>query len=624
MRFEPNRSLRATCVALALGAFCAAAMGDEVTDRSKDPNLWAAPGGDPALTRHSALKEITTSNVGQLQMIWSQSSGTLRGHEGQPLVVTLNGKPMMYFVSAWPNIVQALDLSDPDHPRQVWNYKKTTNRDESAVPRACCDTVNRGASFADGKLVFGTLDGFVIALDAATGKEDWVVKIAYPDKGETITPAPIIADGKVLIGFGGDEFAARGGFFALDLQSGKQIWHCFNNGTDADICLTKDSNKKHPEYGTAGKNLGTATYPTDEWKRGGGAMWGWYSYDPELKLVYASSGNPGLWSPQYRCGADPITQEACNSGKWDNKFSMSIFARKVDTGEVVWVYQMTPFDQWDYDGINENMLEDLSVDGKPRKVLMHFDRNGFAYMLDRTDGTLLRANKYVTVNWAEKVDMKTGRPVKVFEHSPLKVHENTQACPSAMGGKDQQPCAIDPKEPGMAYCPTNNWCMELEPQERSHTQQGIVYVFANVFMYPEKPGITGKLKKFNVLTGETVWEIPDPYPNWGGALVTDGGLVFYGSLGGDFRAVDRSSGKVLWQRKLGSGIIGNPITYSVNGKQYVSVWSGIGGWIGLPVTAGLDLNDKFGAIGATAMTKAAGLQYIPQGGTLYTFSIPSQ
>jgi glucose dehydrogenase len=176
----------------------------------------------------------------------------------------------------------------------------------------------------------------------------------------------------------------------------------------------------------------------------------------------------------------------------------------------------------------------------------------------------------------------------------------------------------------MAYCPTNNWCMEDEPQERSHTQQGIVYVFANVYMYPEKPGITGKLKKFNVLTGETVWEIPDPYPNWGGALVTDGGLVFYGSLNGDFRAVDRASGKVLWQRRLGSGIIGNPITYSVNGKQYVSVWSGIGGWIGLPVTAGLDLNDKYGAIGATAMTKAAGLNLIPQGGTLYTFAVEKE
>jgi glucose dehydrogenase len=239
MRFERKRTLCALGASLALGAFCAAAFGDEVTDRSKDPNLWAAPGGDQSLTRHSTLKDINASNVGHLQMIWSQSSGTLRGHEGQPLVVTVNGKPMMYMESGWPNIVQALDLSDPDHPKEVWNYKKTTNRDDSAVPRACCDTVNRGPSYADGKLVFGTLDGFVIALDAVTGKEVWVVKHAYPDKGETITPAPLIAEGKVLIGFGGDEFAARGRFTAYNLADGKKVWECYNTGSDKDVCLTK-------------------------------------------------------------------------------------------------------------------------------------------------------------------------------------------------------------------------------------------------------------------------------------------------------------------------------------------------------------------------------------------------
>jgi PQQ-dependent dehydrogenase (methanol/ethanol family) len=447
----------------------------------------------------------------------------------------------------------------------------------------------------------------------------WVVKHAYPAKGETITGAPLIAEGKVIEGFGGDEFAARGRLTAYDLGTGKKVWEFYATGTDKDVGLTPATNKKHPEYGKAGSDLGIHTYPGDEWKRGGGAQWGFFSYDPDLKLVYTSSGNPGLWSPSYRCGQK--TQAECNSGKWDNKWSMTIFARNVDTGEVAWAYQMTPFDQWDYDGINENMLEDLTVDGKARKVLIHFDRNGFAYVLDRTDGTLLRAHNYVTVNWAEKIDMKTGRPVKVPAHSPLEVNGNTQACPSAMGGKDQQPCAIDPGEPGIAYCPTNNWCMEDEPQARSHTQQGTVYVFANVYMYPEKPGTTGKFKKFNFLTGETVWEIPNPYPTWGGALVTDGGLAFFGALNGDFFAVDRSSGKVLWQRRLGSGIIGNPITYRVAGKQYVSIWSGIGGWIGLPVTAGLDLSDKFGAIGATAMTKAANLDKIPMGGTLYTFRV---
>ena len=607
------------CAAMALTAISSATIADEVADRAKDPNLWAAPGGDEALTRHSKLKDINTTNVSKLQMIWSQSSGTLRGHEGQPLVVVVDGKTMMYMESGWPNIVQALDLTNPDQPQQIWHYNKSTDRDESAVARACCDTVNRGLSYADGKLVFATLDGFVVALDAKTGKEDWVVKDAWPDKGETITPAPIIANGKVIIGFGGDEFAARGRLDAYNLADGKKVWEFYATGSDKDVGLTSNTNKAHPEYGTAGKDLGISTYPGDEWKRGGGAQWGFYSYDPELKLVYTSSGNPGLWSPSYRCGDK--TQQECNSGKWDNKWSMSIFARNIDTGEVAWVYQMTPFDQWDYDGINENMLEDLTVDGKMHKVLIHFDRNGFAYVLDRADGTLLRANKYVTTNWAEKIDMKTGRPVKVYEHSPLLPNGNTQACPSAMGGKDQQPCAIDPTEPGMAYCPTNNWCMEDEPQQRSHTQQGTVYVFANVYMYPEKPGVTGKFKKFNVLTGETVWEIPDPYPNWGGALVTDGGLAFYGDLQGNFRAVDRKTGKVLWERRLGSGIIGNPIAYKVAGKEYISVWSGIGGWFGLPVTAGLDLSDKFGAIGATAMTKAANLDKIPMGGTLYTFRV---
>jgi PQQ-dependent dehydrogenase (methanol/ethanol family) len=617
--------VKVLCAAAALVTTCGAALAQttdsEEFQRFKDPNQWGAPAGNLSLNRYSALKEINTGNVKDLQMVWSQSSGTLRGHEGQPLVIEdVGGKPMMFMESGWPNIVQALDLTDPDHPVQVWSYTKTSGRDESAVPRACCDTVNRGLSYADGKLVFATLDGYVIALDAATGKQDWVVKSAYPEHGETITPAPIIAHGKVIIGFGGDEFGARGAMWAYDLADGKVAWHCYSTGSDKDVCLTKETNKNHPNHGVAGKDVGISSYPGDEWKRGGGAAWGWYAYDPDLHMVYYGTGNPGLWSPSYRC-SPPVTQENCNSGKSDNKWSLTIFGRNVDTGEAVWAYQMTPFDQWDYDGVNEVVLVDLNIDGKMHKSLVHFDRNGFAYVLDRTDGTLLRAHKYVTVNWAEKIDMKTDKPVKVFEHSPLKVGDNTQACPSAMGGKDQQPVAVDPTDPENFYVPTNNWCMEDEPQARSHTQQGTVYVFANVYMYPEKPGVTGKFKKFNVVTGKTEWEIPDQYPNWGGGLVTAGGLAFYGSLGGDLRAVDRSTGKILWSRKLSSGIIGNPIAYSVKGKEYVSVWSGIGGWIGLPVTAGLDLNDKFGAIGATAMTKAAGLNHIPQGGTLFTFKV---
>jgi len=604
--------------ALALTARVAQA-NPETIELAKDPKWWPAPGRDLALTRHSPLKQINKDNVARLELAWAQSTGALRGHEGQPIVVPVDGKPMMFFVSPWPNIVQALDLSDPDNPVQVWSYVKTTDRDESAVPRACCDTINRGLSYADGKIVFGTLDGWVIALDARTGEELWVVRNNYPEKGETHTGPVIIADKYVIVGFGGDEFAARGRLTAYDLETGERVWVCHSTGSDEDVCLTPETNKANPHFGTYGKNLGITTWPEGEWKLGGGAPWAWFSYDPALRMIYVGTGNPGHWSPSFRCGAD--THEECNTGAWDNKWSMTIFGRKVDTGEAVFAYQKTPFDQWDYDGVNENILVDMEVDGKKRKVLVNFDRNGFAYVLDRSDGTLLRAHKFVTVNWAEKVDLETGRPVKVKEHSPLEVGKTVQACPSAMGGKDQQPAAVDPKEPNIFYVPTNNWCMEDTPQPRTHTQQGTVYVFANVYMYPEVPGVTGKLKKFDVLTGETLWEIPDPFPNWGGVLVTDGGLVFYGSLSGDFRAVDRDTGEILWERKLGSGIIGNPITYEINGTQYVSVFAGIGGWVGLPVTAGLDWNDRFGAIGATAIAKASKLYTIPQGGTLYTFRL---
>ncbi|HEV2444021.1 MAG TPA: PQQ-dependent dehydrogenase, methanol/ethanol family [Steroidobacteraceae bacterium] len=601
-------------------AFAQAGSDAEEAQNSANPDLWPSMGQNLALDRNSKLTQINTKTVKHLQMIWSQSTGALRGHEGQPIVVDVGGKPMMYFVSAWPNIVQALDLSDPDHPVEVWNYLKKTDRDLSAVPRACCDTVNRGLNYADGKVLFNTLDGYLIALDAMSGKVDWEVKHAYPDQGETVTNAPLIANDKVIVGFGGDEFAARGRVEAYDLATGKLLWKYWDNGTDEEIGLTAETNKANPQFGTAGQNTGM-TYPADEWKRGGGSAWAWYSYDPALKLVYYGSGNPGLWSPAYRCGANPPTQEACNSGKYDNKWSMTIFARNVDTGKVVWAYQMTPFDQWDYDGVNEPILVDMKIDGRTRKTLVHFDRNGFAYVLDRTNGDLLEAHKYVTVNWAEKVDMKTGRPVKVYEHSPLLVNQMAQACPSAMGGKDQQPASVDPRDPQIFYVPTNNWCMQDTPQTRTSMQQGVVYVFANVYMYEDKAGVSGRLKAFNVVTGKTVWDVPDKYPNWGGTLNTDGGLVFYGSLGGDFRAVDRKTGRVMWSRKLGSGIIGNPITYSIKGHQYVSVFCGIGGWIGLPVTAGLDMNDKYGAIGATAMAKATGLTQIPQGGALYTFRL---
>lgn len=577
-----------------------------------NPDNWAVTGRDYSLTRFSPLADINRTNVKNLQQIWSFSSGTLRGHEGQPLVVG----SMMYLVSAYPNYVYALDLSHPDAYEMVWKY--VPEQDNRAVATACCDVVNRGLSYAKGKVVFATLDGHLIALDAKTGAVIWNVKHADPSRGETVTPAPLIVHDAVIEGFGGDEFAARGKLSAYDLETGKLLWGCYSTGSDKDVCLGKDFNKAHPEYGQLG-DLGLKTYPGDEWMRGGGAPWAWYSYDPKLDLIYLSTGNPGLWSPTYRCGA--TTYEECISGAWDNKWSMTIFARRPETGEAVWGYQMTPFDQWDYDGVNEDILVTLPVKGKQVPSLVHFDRNGFAYVLDRRDGTLIAANKFVNVNWAERIDLTTGRPVRVKEHSPFEKNVSTQASPSAMGGKDQQPCAVDPRQPTIFFCPTNNWYMEDQPLTRGHTQQGIPYVFANVLMKPEKPGNLGNFKAFDVLTGAKKWVVHEQFPTWGGALVTAGGLVFYGTLDGWLRGVDEQTGKIMWQRKLSSGIIGNPIAYRIDGKEYISVWTGIGGWIGLPITAGLDPSDPTGALGASGLAFSNGFDKITQGGTLYTFRV---
>ncbi|MCG8323892.1 MAG: PQQ-binding-like beta-propeller repeat protein, partial [Thiotrichales bacterium] len=288
MKQPINRLLSRAVVTSALVLFTgvnvnAGTASEEIDAATKNPNLWPAPGRDNKLTRYSPLDQINEANVTRLNYSWSQSTGGLRGHEGQPVVVNLDGKPMMYFSSGWPNIIQALDLSDPDNPKQVWNYEKQTDRDETAVPRACCDTVHRGVNFAKGMLITHTLDGFIIALDARTGEEKWVTKHAYPPKGETHTGPTLVAEDLVIAGFGGDEFAARGRLAAYDIMTGKQVWACHSTGADKDVCLTKASNKANPHFGTAGKDIGLTSYPDDEFKIGGGAPWAWGSYDPELK-----------------------------------------------------------------------------------------------------------------------------------------------------------------------------------------------------------------------------------------------------------------------------------------------------------------------------------------------------
>jgi lanthanide-dependent methanol dehydrogenase len=596
------------------------AANDNFATEGRDVSQWAASGGNQASMRHSALTDVNIGSVAKLQMIWSQSSGGLR-YSGQPLVVSnVGGRPMMFFVSAWPNIVQALDLSDPNIPKQLWNYDKKTDRDYSAVPHdGCCGTVNRSVSYANGRVVFGTLDGFIIALDALTGQMIWTVKHAHPEHGETVTTDPIIADDQVIAGFGGDELVGRGSLVAYDLKTGQVAWTCQGAGIDEKDCVTSEINNRIPQFGTDSKQRGEFTHSKDGPELGGGSPWTWVGFDPQLRIVYALTGSPVHWDLSQGCGAD--SQAVCNQGRWRNSRSIAMYARKIDTGAAVWAYQMPRVEQTDSSGVNDNILVDLTVDGKLRKCLVHLDHNGIAYILDRVDGTVLRAGRIGSNEWAARADLKTEQPSKAPSSSSLARRVNIDSCHSGAGDKDQQPCAVDPADPTKLYCPTNNWCSEDETEDRTHTARGAVYTIANVPVYPQKLAIKGKLNKFDLLTGESDWEITDSYPNWSSALVTDGGLVFYGSLSGDFRAVDRKTGAIVWHRKLGSGIIGDPVTYKIKGKQYISVWAGFRRLIRSPAIAGLSSNDTDGAVRGSAMPKIAEFDHVRQGDTLYTFAL---
>jgi alcohol dehydrogenase (cytochrome c)/methanol dehydrogenase (cytochrome c) subunit 1 len=507
--------------------------------------------------------------------------------------------------------IYALDLTKEGAPIK-WTY--TPRTDKRAVPVACCDVVQRGLNFASGKILFSTLDGQVIALDAATGKEVWKIKNANPQNGETMTMAGLVVKDKYIVGVSGGEFGIRGWVAAYNVSDGKQAWKAYSMGPDEDVKIAADFNSANPHYGQ--KGVGTSTWPGEHWKIGGGSTWGWYSYDPELNLFYYSTGNPGTWNPTPRKG--------------DNKWSMTIFARNPDTGEAKWAYQMTPWDAWDYDGVNEHQLADLTIGGKKVKALVHFDRNGFGYTLDRTNGTLLVAEPFVYVNWAKGIDLKTGRPIEDPVKRTKQGEDTKDICPCAMGGKDQQPSAYSPKT-GLFYVPTNNMCMNYEGVEVKY-QSGAPYVGANVLMFPGRAnmagapsdGHVGDFIAWDATTGKRVWTLKEAQPVWSGALAAAGGVVFYATLDGWFKAVDDKTGALLWKHKLAAGSIGNPMTYvAPDGKQYVAIYSGPGGWYAAPVAANLSRDDPYGALGAVGVAFGANLDKATSvGGTLHVFSLP--
>jgi lanthanide-dependent methanol dehydrogenase len=567
-----RKYLLTTCIgALAVFAAGGANANDELIKMSQNPKDWVMPTGDYANTRYSKLKQITSSNVGKLQVAWTFSTGVLRGHEGAPLVIG----DVMYVHAPFPNTVYALDLN---HDAKIlWKYEP--KQDPNVIPVMCCDTVNRGPSYADGKIFLHQADTTLVALDAKTGKVVWSVKNGDPAKGETGTSAPMVMKDKVLVGISGGEFGIRGSVTAYNIKDGKRVWRGYSMGPDSDTLI--DPQKTTHLGKPVGADSGTNTYQGDQWKIGGGSTWGWYSYDPQLNLVYYGTGNPSTWNPKQRPG--------------DNRWSMTIFARDVDTGIARWVYQMTPHDEWDYDGVNEMILADQNIGGQTRKTLVHFDRNGLGYTLDRTNGELLVAAKYdPAVNWVSKVDMDKnsttyGRPLVVSQYSTDQNGEdkNTKGvCPAALGTKDEQPAAYSP-DTQLFYVPTNHVCMDYEPYKVSYTA-GQPYVGATLSMYPPpgEPNM-GNFIAWDAKTGKIVWSDKEQFSVWSGALATAGNVVFYGTLEGYLKAVDAKTGKELYKFKTPSGIIGNVMTYEHGGKQYVAVLSGVGGWAGIGLAAGL-------------------------------------
>ena len=600
-----KRLLNSTVAVLLLTGAAGYANESVLTETAK-PEQWAIQTGDYANHRYSELDQINRENVGDLRVAWTFSTGVLRGHEGSPLVIG----DIMYVHTPFPNNVFALDLANDG--KILWRYEP--QQDPEVIAVMCCDTVNRGVAYADGMILLSQADTTVVALDAKSGEVKWSTKIGDPAIGETLTATVMPVKDKVMVGVSGGEYGVRGRLTALNLADGTEAWKAYSTGPDDEMLV--DPEKTTHLGKPVGADSSLNSWEGDQWKIGGGSIWGWFSYDPDLNLVYYGTGNPSTWNPSQRPG--------------DNKWSMTIMARDADTGMAKWFYQMTPHDEWDFDGVNENILTDQEIDGQPRKLLTHFDRNGFGYTLDRETGELLVAEKFdPAVNWATHVEMdpnsdQYGRPQVVAEYSTAQNGEDentTGICPAALGTKDQQPAAYSPKTQTF-YVPTNHVCMDYEPFRVAYTA-GQPYVGATLSMYPapDSHGGMGNFIAWDNIEGKIKWSLPEQFSVWSGALATAGDVVFYGTLEGYLKAVDADTGDELYKFKTPSGIIGNVMTYEHAGKQYIGILSGVGGWAGIGLAAGLtNPNEGLGAVGGYAALS----DYTELGGQLTVFELPGE
>ena len=561
-----------------------------------DDHQWTMAAKNYASTRFSTLTEINTANVKSLKLAWTFSTGLTHGHEAAPLVADNT----MYIVTPFPNILFALDLTKPGAPVK-WSYEPHPAAASQGV--ACCDVVNRGAAYYNGKIIYNTLDVQTVAVDAKTGKQLWKTSLGDINHGESITMAPIVAKGKVIVGNSGGEFGVRGWMAGLDAETGKVVWRAYGTGPDRDVLIGADFKPFYAQ--DRGKDLGVTSWQGEQWKIGGATGWSWISYDPDLDLIYYGTSNAGPWNADQRPG--------------DNRWGSTLFARRPETGAAVWAYQLNPHDDHDYDAVNENILLDLKINGQMRKVLAHPDRNARMYLMDRSTGEVLSAEAFAFQNTSKGVDLKTGK-LTVDPSKSTGFKTVRDICPASPGGKDWQPSAFSPKT-GLLYLPHNNLCMEYQGLQANYIS-GTPYVGANVRIYAGPGGNRGEFSAWDPVSARTVWSVKESYPVWSGAVATAGDVVFYGTMDGWFKALDARNGTLLWQFKVGSGIVGQPITYQgPDGKQYVAILSGVGGWAGAVVSGGLNSKDGTAALGfATAMADLP--QHTTKGGMLYVFALP--
>ncbi len=554
-----KRFVFAACAILLTPFGAHAQSADQLIKGSTDTSNVLNYGMGYNLQRFSPLTQISRDNVKDLVPVWNYSFADDRSEESQPLVyqgviyVTTNAATM------------AIDAKTG---KQIW---KTKVEYPPETPRlTCCGIINRGAAIQDGKLFRTTLDANVIALDMKTGKELWRQKAAEIKEGYSMTVAPLIADGVVLTGVSGAEFGTRDFIDGWDPETGKHLWRTYSIPTPDEP--------------------GGDTWKGDTWKLGGGSTWITGSYDPELKTVYWGIGNPGPFNAAGRPG--------------DNLFTCSVVALDPKTGKMKWHYQFSPNNPFDYDAVAEMVLADIKVDGKPTKVLMDANRNGFFYVLDRTDGKLLAANPYVKVNWASGIDMKTGRPIETDVTKDAREGKKVTVYPSILGGKNWEPMSFNPQT-GLAYANTLLFGGHYKTEPAVY-KAGEFYLGMDLTdLWDWGTGPRGALKAIDPLTGKAKWEVPSDIPRFSGVLSTAGGVVFSGQLTGEFEAFDANSGKKLWQFQTGSGIEGQPVTWQQDGVQYVAVASGYGGVYSL-------------------FSGDERLAKVPPGGSLWVFAVKSK